>query len=97
MNERERLVELIEKARAAMKKEELSCDLARNFFFAEFLLNNGVTIQKRGRWEEYVNIKGVVRCSECNDTYIYREWVDEGKWYYCPNCGAKMDLEDSDG
>ena len=94
MNDRDRLVELIEKARAAMKKEELSCDLARNFFFAEFLLNNGVTVQKQGRWEEYVNIKGVVRCSECNDTYIYREWGDEGKWYFCPNCGAKMDKEE---
>lgn len=44
MTDRERLVELIEKARAAMKKEELSCDLARNFFFAEYLLNNGVMV-----------------------------------------------------
>ena len=45
MDDREKLVELIEKARAAMKKEQLSCDLARNFFFAEYLLNNGVTVQ----------------------------------------------------
>ena len=30
-----------------------------------------------------------VRCSVCNTVYLY----NSGKWNYCPNCGALMDLE----
>ncbi len=47
-----------------------------------------------GRWvDEYP----YVRCSEC-----YAEWFncktdnDPKFFYYCPNCGAKMDLEVKD-
>ena len=104
MNDRERLIEILDTAKI---KQEWRSSTGRvtGFYHAkivnseyvkplvELLIANGVTVQKQGRWEDYVNIKGVVRCSECNDTYIYREWVDEGKWHYCPNCGAKMDLE----
>lgn len=28
-----------------------------------------------------------IRCSECEEIYY-----NNGKWNYCPNCGAKMDL-----
>jgi formylmethanofuran dehydrogenase subunit E len=91
MNDRKRLVEILESAESAFYWN--SSDKTFVEKIADYLIANGVTIQKHGRWEEYVNIKGVVRCSECNDTYIYREWVDEGKWYYCPNCGANMDEE----
>lgn len=28
-----------------------------------------------------------VRCSECGDVFM----ENEGKWNYCPNCGAKME------
>lgn len=60
-------------------------------------INKAPTIEAKpvvhGEWEDYSAIKGMARCSECHDTYIYRAWVDEGKWYYCPNCGAKMDGE----
>ena len=43
-----------------------------------------------GRWEctEYY---GFLRCSECKDVYIDDSWVADGKWNYCPNCGAKME------
>ena len=46
MDDRKKLIELIEKARKAMNKEEFSCDLARNSFIAEYLIANGVTVQE---------------------------------------------------
>lgn len=30
---------------------------------------------------------GTVRCSECNSCFI----ENNGRWRYCPYCGAKMD------
>ena len=49
-----------------------------------------------GRWEK-AKYHGFLRCSECKDVYIYDAWVADGKWNYCPNCGAKMDgAEDND-
>ena len=46
MTDREKLIELIEDARRSMKREELSCDLARNSFIAEYLIANGVTVRE---------------------------------------------------
>ena len=43
-----------------------------------------------GRWEK-AEYDGFLRCSECKDVYIDDTWVADGKWNYCPNCGAKMD------
>ena len=45
-----------------------------------------------GRWEK-TEYHGFLRCSECKDAYVADEWVEDGKWNYCPNCGAKMDGE----
>lgn len=47
-----------------------------------------------GRWISYLDGDSIMperryRCSECCD----RGWGR--KWPYCPNCGAKMDLEAS--
>ena len=42
-----------------------------------------------GRWEQTEH-HGFLRCSKCKDVYIADEWVDDGKWNYCPNCGADM-------
>lgn len=42
-----------------------------------------------GRWEK-AEYHGFLRCSECKDVYIDDTWVADGKWSYCPNCGAKM-------
>jgi hypothetical protein len=44
-----------------------------------------------GRWEPHPNANGFERCSVCHDCIIYDDWATEPKWYYCPNCGAKMD------
>ena len=45
-----------------------------------------------GRWKKS-NYHGFLCCSECKDVYIDKTWFGGGKWNYCPNCGAKMDLE----
>ena len=46
MNVREKLVELLKNAKAAMKSENLSCDIARNMFVVDFMMANGVTVQE---------------------------------------------------
>ena len=43
-----------------------------------------------GRWEK-AEYHGFLRCDQCKDVYINEEWLADGKWNYCPNCGAKMD------
>lgn len=48
---------------------------------------------KHGQWEKYTEMRGVLRCSVCKKVYIYDEWLADGKWKFCPNCGAKMDGE----
>ena len=45
MDVREKLVELIRNAKSAMFAENLNCDIAKNYFIAEFLIANGVTVQ----------------------------------------------------
>ena len=48
---------------------------------ANWLVQNGVTVQKHGRWL----LDG--RCSECLENPLTTHKT------YCPSCGAKMDLE----
>ena len=43
-----------------------------------------------GRWEKAPHQYGFLRCSKCNDVYISDTWLCDGKWNYCPNCGADM-------
>lgn len=47
-----------------------------------------------GRWiDEYP----YVRCSVCNAEWLNCRTDNEPKlFYYCPNCGAKMDLEEEE-
>ena len=46
MDVREKLVELLQNAKAAIKSENLSCDIARNMFVVDFMMANGVTVQE---------------------------------------------------
>lgn len=41
-------------------------------------------------WELAGNT-GYLRCAHCKDVYINEAWLTDGRWSYCPNCGAKMD------
>ena len=44
-----------------------------------------------GRWETVSSMLGYLCCSNCKDAYVWDTWLEDGKWNYCPNCGAKMD------
>lgn len=39
-------------------------------------------------WEDCEN--GMVRCSNCKDAYVYKEWLKDIKWQFCPNCGKRL-------
>jgi hypothetical protein len=45
-----------------------------------------------GRWEKS-EYNGFLRCDQCKDVYIPKEWLTDGKWSYCPNCCAKLGYE----
>ena len=51
MDVRGKLVELLQNAKSAMKSENLSCDIARNMFVADFMMANCVTVQ------EWISVK----------------------------------------
>ena len=60
---------------------------------ATYLITNDVKQVVHGRWrietdeeQPHIAIRQVV-CSMCNGRA-------HGRYNYCPNCGAKMDLED---
>lgn len=46
-----------------------------------------------GRWAKSDKFHGYVCCSICNNAYVSPDWLIGGKWGYCPNCGAKMDMK----
>lgn len=45
---------------------------------------------KHGRWEPSNDYNGYCCCSACHNTYIDPDWLIDGKWQYCPACGARM-------
>lgn len=45
MTDQEKLVELIKSAKAAMRGKKFSCNLEREYFMAEYLIANGVTVR----------------------------------------------------
>lgn len=52
--------------------------------------------QKLGEWKVVSDVYGdsayICECSECKDTvWVYKD--ADRKWNYCPNCGAKMQVE----
>lgn len=48
-------------------------------------------VVKHGRWK-YTGCF-LCECQNCGE--IYSRYANDGKdWNYCPNCGAKMDLEE---
>ena len=90
MDTKEKLVELLRNAKAAMKSENLSCDIARNMFVVDFMMANGVTVQEwisvndrlpdeTGR---YLAVKKRIAPDELGgnrtDIVILRFFVDDG-------------------
>ena len=60
----------------------------------DYIADTDVWEVKHGRWERREEYHGYLGCSECHNVYIMREWVQNGKWNYCPSCGAKMELSE---
>lgn len=106
MNDRERLIELIKQGQNATDcAYAIDCDVTAEECYAcelntvvDYLIANGVTIQKHGRWvKRYLDgedmsgkpceIMYACNCSECGLN-------GEAPTDYCPNCGAKMREED---
>ena len=90
MDVKEKLVELLQNAKSAMKSENLSCDIARNMFVVDFMMANGVTVQEwisvddrlpdeTGR---YLAVKKRIAPDELGgnrtDIVILRFFVDDG-------------------
>ena len=51
-------------------------------------------LPKRGEW---INSKERMRpdmCSVCGCIYEADRFMDKIAWNYCPNCGAKMEVQD---
>jgi hypothetical protein len=48
---------------------------------------------RHGRWEMSSDIPDYIICSRC--CAVFDVWkADMEQYHYCPNCGAKMDLEE---
>lgn len=97
MNDREKLIALIENAKRAMKSENLSCNIARNGFVADFLIANGVVVREKGEWEitrdDYDN--ELMRCPVCHaEMYDSENDTVDSTPNFCPNCGADMRIEE---
>ena len=80
MDVREKLVELLRNAKAAMKAESLSCDLAKNMFVVDFLMANGATVQEwisvKDRMPEQ-NIRVLVWMQDNEEEYTQ---IDTDRW-----------------
>ena len=73
MDVKEKLVELLQNAKAAMKSENLSCDIARNMFVVDFMMSNGVTVQEwisvDDRLPENIANRVLVVCERSNGVF----------------------------
>lgn len=58
--------------------------------YAEHLPAANVEPVRHGRWEW--DLLDIYRCSVCGEKSKVKEVMNEPVWYYCPNCGAKMDV-----
>ena len=85
MSDREKLFELFQDINCP---NIFMCN-AHELQLAEYLIANGVTVQKHGRWLPCGFGKEIM-CSVCGG-----ELGDVWEYRHCPNCGAKMDKEET--
>lgn len=84
MEMRDRLIELLKKADSATWGQTYES-------YADYLLANGVIVQKQGEWKIHQN-DGYWHydCPFCDDGYATKG-KDNTPPNFCGNCGAKMD------
>ena len=90
MDTKEKLVELLRNAKAAMKSENLSCDIARNMFVVDFMMANGVTVQE---WisvderlpENFISVLGYM--TDAGEFPSVRECYTVGNAFFFPALG----------
>ena len=58
---------------------------------AKYLIDNDIKPVVHGRWIKRPSNSNQVYCSECA---MILDGIAAG-FYFCPNCGAKMDLEEN--
>ena len=81
---------------AKVKTDDTEHDIGRvhGLINAADIIHHAQTVEAvevvHGKWEK-AEYHGFLRCDQCKDVYINEEWLEDGKWNYCPNCGAKMD------
>lgn len=86
MDAREKLIELQMQAKIGWTKEE----------FADYLIQNGVTVQERGYWASLTDCANAgVYCSVCNKKIYKEDYArcnrkNKLRSAYCPHCGSKM-------
>lgn len=81
-NTREKVIELLLDMPFGNSTEEAEERHASDT--ADYLIDNGVTVQKQGRWiQRNKGQNNWVECSECNT-------VGSPFWKCCPVCEAKM-------
>jgi DNA-directed RNA polymerase subunit RPC12/RpoP len=57
---------------------------------------------RHGRWidksdDEYAYCENVYQCSVCGEEWDFLEGTpNQNSYHYCPNCGAKMEKEESE-
>ena len=91
MDVREKLVELLRNAKAAMKSENLSCDIARNMFVVDFMMANGVTVQEWISVEDRLPEEKV----DCIVHYKHAYCNNDGYWAigFCFYDGEKFQFD----
>ena len=90
MDVKEKLVELLQNAKSAMKSENLSCDIARNMFVVDFMMANGVTVQE---WisvderlpENFISVLGYM--TDAGEFPPVRECYTVGNAFFFPALG----------
>ena len=72
-------------------KPDTKCWYGKGSSFPEDICTIMEVFSERAYWTARgVTVKGYLQCSACNDAFIYEGWLKEGKWNYCPKCGARM-------